>query len=317
MRAEDKKSVSGKDLTAKIAKVSHSVSPEQQGRSDADYDDIQNPELDQAFNKMVERYKSRRPQREGSVVNFPAVPARSMPKPDQDPVPEYECQECGHNNPSGNQFCGICGGALEDAQVVLPTPTVRPQEPEPPASACESGIRHYHHHYHHDHYRNNPYLLLAVVLLMGTIVLQQWQEFQRREAPEIAAPASMPPPLPAQAQPNPVSGQMSTVPLPDPSAQPAPPPQLPMRARTNPLPRHRLTVAVPGRSVQPAMQPAAISTVPPSNRPVHQEGPQRPHSPAPQPSLAPPIAPYQILTDQAIPAFPQFSRMPPKARAAK
>lgn len=318
MRAEDKKNVSGEDLTAKIAKACHSLPPEQQGRSDADADDIQNPKLDLAFDKMVERYKSRRPQRENSMVNFPTPPARSMLKPDKEALPEYECQDCGHNNPSGSQFCGLCGAAREDVEVVLPASTVRPQEPALRASAGESGIRHYHHHYRHDHYRNNPYLLLAVVLLMGTIFWQQWQEFHQREAPAIVAPAAMPQPqLPTQAQPNPVRDQISAVPAPDSSVQGAPPPQLPMRARTNPLPRHKSTLPVSGRSVQPAMKLAAISTMPPSTRPVHQGGALRPHSSAPQPSLAPPIAPHQIETEQAFPAFPQFFRSPAKPASAK
>ncbi len=318
MRAEDKKPVSGNDLTAKIAKACRSVPPEQRSRPDAAPSDIQNPELDQAFDKMVEMYNIRRPQRENCVANFPAPPALSTPKPDKEALPESECQECGHNLPSGSQFCGMCGAAREDVQVVLPTPAVQPQELAPPPSAAgESGIRHHHHYYHHDHYRNNPYLLLAVALLMGTIAWQQSQEFRQREAPATVAPESSPPQFPAPAPPNPVPGHMSTVPLPDPSLQPAQPPQFPMRARTNPLPRHRSTVPVPDRSVQPATKPAAISTVPPSTRPMHWGGPLGPRAAAPQPSLAPPIAPYETLTQQPMPAFSQFSSPPAKPALTK
>jgi hypothetical protein len=316
MRGEDNKTVPGKDLTANIGKAYRSAPPEKRARPDAE-NDIQNPELDQAFDRMVEMHKVHRPLRENSLVTFPAPPAVSMPKTGKEALPEYECQECGHHNPSGNQFCGMCGAAREDVRVVLPTPTVRQQELAPPALAVESDIRHHHHHYHHDHYRNDPYLLLALVLLMGTVAWQQSQEFRRAQAPAAVAPASSRQQPPTQAQPNSVPAHMSTVPVPEPSMRSAPPPQLSAQAQAHRVLRGARIIPAPRNRVQPAMEPAPAPTVRPAARPVQQAGLPRLRTPAPQPFPVSSIAPYQTVTDQAIPVLPQFSHMPAKAASAK
>ncbi len=190
--AEEKKPIPGsppgKDLTAKIAAAYRSLPPEERAKTLHGDDDIQNPELDRAFDKIVESYRTRRPERDASVVPFPGTPALRAPAPVGDSGEGYECPECGHANPPENQFCGMCGAAKEETMALPPR---NPSEAEPPATAmaaAESNIKHHHHYYHHHHYRNNPYLLLAIVLLLGVIAWQQWQDYQR----EMASPPVLP-----------------------------------------------------------------------------------------------------------------------------
>ena len=285
--AEDKKkttsgSVPGKDLTSKIATAYRNLPPEQREKPAPDQSDIQNPELDKAFDKMVEMYKVRRPERENSVVTFPGPPTLRVPKPAADEGEEYECPECGHSNPGAHPFCGMCGAAREDA-VVAPPRSVGSEQLGMPA---ESGVKHHHHHYHHQHYRNNPYLLLAVVLLLGVIAWQQWQYQQ-------AGPASSPavqvqPRVPAQTQPSS-------------SIKPATPAEAPA---TEP-------------SSKPAKKPGPRVSTP---RPANQQGEppgQQVRSPKVSSPVAPPLAPYQALTKQPSPALPTFSSTPEKPAAAR
>src|SRR5207245_3638869 len=48
------------------------------------------------------------------------------------------CHACGHHNPSGNQFCGLCGAPLGAEASSWKAPKTE-------------GQHHYHHHYH-QHY---------------------------------------------------------------------------------------------------------------------------------------------------------------------
>lgn len=288
--AEDKKTVPGlgpgKDLTSKIATAYRNMPPEQRAKPTPDSNDIQNPDLDQAFDKMVDMYKVRRPERENAVVTFPAPATLRVPRPEAEEGEEYECPECGHNNPAGNQFCGMCGAAREDVTVVPPPRAAGSQETGPALSAPDSGVKHHHHHYHHHHYQNNPYLLLAVVLLLGVVAWQQWRDYKQ------AASAPVPAPVP-QAQPQPpVQSQ------PGQSAKPASP----------------AVVPTPDSSSKPAKKPTA-RTARPTTRPTQQgepPGPQARDMKASPAAAAPPIAPYQSLTHQPIPALPSFSSTPPK-----
>ncbi len=293
--AEDKKKAgpaAGKDLASKIATAYRNLPPEQRTNPGQDSNDIQNPELDQAFDKMVEMYKVRRPERENSVVAFPVPPTVRAPKPESGPGEEYECPECGHTNPAENQFCGMCGAAREEEAAAPPSTVTQGVEQNSASLAAESGIKHHHHYYHHHHYRNNPYLLLAVVLLLGVIAWQQWREYQRGEAAPTPAPIiRVQPPQPAQASPNP-------------SANPASPAAVPS----------------PDPSSKPAKKPAGRPTGPRSSeRPVQQGQPPGPQVRVPRasPAAAPPLAPYESLTDQRIPALQSFPSSPPKPEAGK
>lgn len=277
--AEDKKAfpgpAPGKDLTSKIAKAYRSMPAEDRVPQDAN--DIQNPDLDQAFEKMVDMYKVRRPERENSVVTFPAPAAIRMPRREAGSGPDYECPECGHNNPAANQFCGMCGAAREDI-TVAPQTLSRTGEPETSLSEAQSGVK--HHYYHHHHYRNNPYLLAAIVLLLGVIAWQQWQEYKRSTAAPVTAPAvKAPAQAPAQAQPGPAAKPTSqNIMAPAPSG-----------ARS---PRKPSTQAP-----QPAVRPVLRGEPP---------GPQA-KAPPGAPAVIPPVS---SLPAQPMPALQTFSEVP-------
>lgn len=257
--AEDKKplsgSAAGKDLSAKIAAAYRSLPPEQREKTVHGNDDIQNPDLDRAFDKMVESYRTRRAERDAAVVRFPRPPAMREEAPEEDSGQGYECPECGHTNPPHNQFCGMCGAGKEDA-VMPPRREGSGTESQDAAMAtAESNIKHHHHYYHHHHYRNNPYLLLAIVLLLGLIAWQQWREYQREMAPP-AQPRSAQPRAQSKAQPvqAPAAEEAKPVPGPAPPA-PAPasakPAAKPVKAPVRLVPMERRETVAPQRSEPP------------------------------------------------------------------
>ena len=55
------------------------------------------------------------------------------------------CGACGHHNPSGNQFCGLCGAPLGHAA-----------EASSWKAPKAEGQHHYHHHYHHHYFEGGP-----------------------------------------------------------------------------------------------------------------------------------------------------------------
>lgn len=291
--AEDKKTVPGpapgKDLTSKIATAYRSLPPEQREKTLQDAVEVHNPELDNAFDKMVDMYKVRRPERENAVVSFPAPPTLRIPKEAAQEGEDYECPECGHDNPGANQFCGMCGAAREDA---APPPGLgRIESEETDGAASVEGAKHHHHYYHHHHYRNNPYLLVAVVLLLAVIAWQQWQAYKQQASVKPAAPA-----VPAaQVQQAPVQSQ------PAPTSQPA----------------IQTPVSPPAKNSQPLNKPAPQSSTKPPIAPTRQGEPPGPQVRAPDPA-APEVAiqpTYQPLTNQAVPSLPSFSATPPKPAA--
>ena len=284
--AEDKKTsgpVPGKDLTSKIATAYRSLPPEQRAKPAQESADVQNPELDQAFDKMVEMYKVKRPERENSVVTFPTPPTMRAPRPRAEAGVEYECPECGHNNPAGNQFCGMCGAAREDVTAASASES-KPDESTLAAASFEAGVKHHHHYYHHHHYRNNPYLLAAVVLLLGIIAWQQWREYKQVTTAPAVAPA-------VKAQPQP----QQSAPVPAPSAQPATPAAVP-----------------PATNGKPAKKPA--SQAPASQAPaapVRRGEPPGPQARASETSPPAVVPPFQTLPAQPMPTLQTFSQQPP------
>jgi uncharacterized protein (TIGR02246 family) len=60
------------------------------------------------------------------------------------------CEVCGHQNRTGNQFCGMCGLPLGGESAA---PSGEPLPPSPTGAlgtkAQFEGTHHYHHHYHH------------------------------------------------------------------------------------------------------------------------------------------------------------------------
>jgi ketosteroid isomerase-like protein len=72
------------------------------------------------------------------------------------------CEVCGHQNRSGNQFCGMCGLPL-GGEMGSPVPEHNLPSAAGPAKNTPQadGPHHYHHHYHHHYFSSNPGLLAA------------------------------------------------------------------------------------------------------------------------------------------------------------
>ena len=249
--AEDKKPGQRNDLTAKIAKA-YRNSPTSPAGGPPQEDDIQNPELDRAFEKMVQTYKTKRPEPGAPVVPFPRSSAVPMSDFDEEPGDgALECPECGTVIPVDNKFCGECGAARAEAMAVQ---RQRENDSEVAATSTESGIKHHHHYYHHHHYRNNPYLLLAIGMLLLFISWQQWREYQRVNAPSISAPVA--PVRQVVASPSPAA-EVQTEPQSTAAPTAAPKNSKPAtraagrRTKGNPTPQQRLPELVPPVKVTP------------------------------------------------------------------
>jgi len=285
--AEEKKPISGsppgKDLTSKIAAAYRSVPPEQREKTVHGDEDIQNPELDRAFDKMVETYRTRRPERDAAVVPFPRTPALRAEAPEGDSGEGYECQECGHTNPPENQFCGMCGAAKEEAMPLPQRSSAEAESQTAAMAAAESNIKHHHHYYHHHHYRNNPYLLVAIVLLLGLIAWMQWRGYQR----EMTAPPVLP---------------RSSQPRVQPNAQPA---RAPAADEAKPV-----SEVPPPAPASAAAKPAAKAAKAPARRPIVELRPAG--APQISESPPPPAAVTQKLANDFLPRLVPPRTTPPQ-----
>ncbi len=220
---EEKKQVpaAGKDLSSKIAAAYRSIPPEEREKTLHGHEEVQNPDLDRTFDKLVETYRTKRGEK--AVVPFPRSASPLVRDGEESAEGEgFECSECGHMNPTANQFCGMCGAAQDEATAVTAQRTL--DEPETPGlGADDSKVRHHHHYYHHHHYRNNPYLLLAVVLLLAIIAWQEFREYRR--AP--LSPAAPTQPAQPRIQPSPSPASLEIKPSPTPVLKPPPAAQKP------------------------------------------------------------------------------------------
>jgi len=257
--ADEKNPGKRNDLTSKIAAAYRNAPPESREKAGSG-DEIQNPELDRAFEKMVQTYKTKRPEA-GPVVPFPRSSARPIDELDEEgDEAAQECPECGNIIPPGNKFCGDCGTPRDEAVALQRR---RENESELAAISTESGIKHHHHYYHHHHYRNNPYLLVAIAGLLLVIAWQQWRDYQRSMAPvnvpqaapmkQSAAPAVTPAPAaPAQAELEPAAS-VPVSPKTGPSGRkPSPTNARKARASAAPTPDRRFPDLVPPPKVTPA-----------------------------------------------------------------
>lgn len=276
---EEKKQVpaAGKDLSSKIAAAYRSIPPEEREKTLHGDQDVQNPELDVTFDKLVETYRTKRGEK--SVVPFPRSASPLARESDDFPEGEgYECAECGHMNPTANQFCGMCGAARDESTAVTVQRTVE-ESATTGLDTEESRVRHHHHYYHHHHYRNNPYLLLAVVLLLAIIAWQEYREYRRAPLSPATSPA-------VQAQPD--------IAAPTPAAEAKPAANAPASTPAKPL-------ATPKPSATP--KPLVRQESPPS---------QVTRTPVPSPTVtAPPESTFRKLLNSVMPTLaPPSSALP-------
>ncbi len=247
----------GKDLISKIAKAYRNMPAESREKPRLDQHDIQNPELDQVFDKMIEMYKAEPPAKEEPVVTLPISPPLSVP----------------------NERRGAAGQA--DA---LPAPRQRIERHLPkPAAPRPVKVKQVHLPQAKQRYRTNPYLLLAVVLLMGVIAWQQWGVRPPSAARPVAAPAlQAPAPVPrAPAQPSPrgVGASPAAVPVQS-SAKPGKRPSVrPSPARSSVAESARpLPIAAPGPSGPPIAPYQSLTERPMPVLPSFASRPPKPES---------------------------------------
>ncbi len=118
----EKDPLPAKGQASKIAAACRSIPIEQWGKKLHPLEEeIQNPDLDRVFDKMVESYAINRP---SDRTEERSTDIASAPIDDKEDIEAassyYECSECGHGNPGGNRFCGLCGAAHRSRRVSEP-----------------------------------------------------------------------------------------------------------------------------------------------------------------------------------------------------
>ncbi len=267
-------------LVAKIAQAYATIPAAEREKtlfntSDAE---VENPELDRTFDKLVETYSRRAADRGKGVVHIfpgPAVPSLE-PEPEEGepseapstaaPAPRgiYECPECGHLNPAENRFCGRCGAVREAEALQVASPAAHQHEVE--VEVTPKGVLHHHHYYHHHEQGLNKYLALLVLALCLFVGWQQWDKAKALLG--ISArplPAAPPPAHPVVAVDKGLQLPAMTVAAPPPSSTAVPTPKPAAATLSKPA-----TVEASFRPAvsTPEAQPAAPVAVPPSTAPV-------------------------------------------------
>ena len=117
-----------------------------------------NPEVEEFFKKLMEKQELRRPKPSDEAIAsalqaiqrltsvHPTADAEESAEESGPSVGTLTCAQCGYRNQVGNQFCGMCGGRMADAE---------PGNP-PVGIASRSGEHHYHHHDHHHYFHGAP-----------------------------------------------------------------------------------------------------------------------------------------------------------------
>ncbi len=195
-----------KNLTSKIATAYKSMPIEQRGEVLPPAEEIHNPELDRAFDAILESNKAGPPA--GAVLPFPHAPGTEH---DAGADPELACPECGHPYLAGVKFCAMCGTLLEDGMA-------RQQAPGHGAglAATETTSTKSHHRRNYQE-RVNTFLLVAIVLLLSVMLWRQGLQHRAGETPRSAPGVPSPPavtapsPAPTSAAPEPALA----VPVPD------------------------------------------------------------------------------------------------------
>ncbi len=162
---------------AKIAAACRSISIEdREKRLRPIEEDIQNPDLDRAFDEMVSSCATNL-HSDATVAQFPEIrPAAIADTNVEDASGNYECPECGHVNPGANQFCGMCGAARTET-MITPARGLTDEDTVALHLPSSSGIQHHYHYYHHHHYHNSPYLIALVFILLAAIAWHTGWEY--------------------------------------------------------------------------------------------------------------------------------------------
>lgn len=115
-----------------------------------------NPEVEQFFQRLMEKNDMKRPkpsdeaiaaalqaiQRLGTPGNA-EVEESAEDRPEPAALGALTCQQCGYRNQVGNQFCGMCGVRFSDDALEHSLPAKGPGA---------SGQHQYHHHEHHHYF---------------------------------------------------------------------------------------------------------------------------------------------------------------------
>jgi len=113
------------------------------------------PEVEEFFKRLLDKQDPHRsgPGDEAIAAALQAIqglvsnPEPHKEKPAERSIDELSpdrlagCSACGHHNPSGNQFCGLCGAPLGQAAEASSWKVPKTESQH-----------HYHHHYHHHYF---------------------------------------------------------------------------------------------------------------------------------------------------------------------
>lgn len=185
------------NLVSKIATAYNSMGTVQRDQaSGTDAEEIQNPELDRAFDAMVESNKAERARSTAVVLPLrpPTAPTQTEATQESREELDYACPECGHRYADDDSFCARCGALLQESTALKVSNT---QEPD---SSVEPRVVQHSYSCHCGHDWKQTYLLLSIVLLLTFIAWQLWQQSHpfptRTDVTVPAAPVVQPAQLP-------------------------------------------------------------------------------------------------------------------------
>ena len=120
-----------------------------------------NPEVEEFFQRLVEKQEMRRPKPNDEAIAAALQAIQRLTSPEgqaadadelaEPPAPVagmLTCVQCGYRNQVGNQFCGMCGARFTEGE----SGTVQPN----PGNHAGGGEHHYHHHDHHHYFHGAP-----------------------------------------------------------------------------------------------------------------------------------------------------------------
>ncbi len=112
-----------------------------------------NPEVEEFFKKLMEKQELRRPKPNDEAIASALQAIQrltgSQPSSNEEQGQTEQplgalgmltCAECGYRNQVGNQYCGMCGGRLNEAQA------------QAGGTSTQAGSEHHYHHHEHHHY---------------------------------------------------------------------------------------------------------------------------------------------------------------------
>lgn len=156
-----------------------------------------NAEVEDFFNRLMEKNEMRRPKPspEAIAAALQAMQRMGVAGGDDELGQKTDsgtegapmgaaCPVCGYANQPGNHFCGMCGKSFQAGEIPNPM-NIGPQEGSP---GNQSGPHHYHHHYHHHYFAGGA----GADLVASALGAQRSGPAPAKDVPKVRSPLGGP-----------------------------------------------------------------------------------------------------------------------------